>query len=150
MTISENIKRIIAAYRLTLLLAEGKAADPSEPLTSSVPESKNLSGVHYWARLTEKRIERLARLAETEVQAIKGGRTDHDRSHPAYVELRKAILEEQGVSAIEVAYLLCCTERLVKEYRTAANQDPETGASTQKTLTAPPNETYRQRKVNRK
>lgn len=161
MTLAGALRSILKNYKLALTAASGATAATERSAPSSEGEghrTKTPRDFGSEAAEIEQLVIRVARIVQARMDALRHtpGLTEprfdnaQDKTHPIRKATRQNILAEEGVSAVEVAWLYRVTERHVRNVRHEAGRDQQTGERRDKSVapvTEPPRETERRRSV---
>lgn len=159
MTLAEALRSILKNYKLALTAASGATAATERSIPSSEGEGHKTKVPRDFgseAVEIEQLLIRVARIVQTRLSALRHtpGLTEprfdepKDQRHPLRKATREVVLAEEGVSAVEVAWLYGIREDHVERIRREAKRDPKTGERRdQAPITEPARETLRRRSV---
>jgi hypothetical protein len=138
MTLAEALRSILKDYKIALTAASGATAATERSAPSSEGEGHKTKVPRDFgseAREIEQLVIRVARLVRVRLAALRHipGLTEPrfdeptDRRHPIRKATREVVLSEEGIPAVEVAWLYGIREDYVERIRREAKRDPKTG-----------------------
>lgn len=146
---TEAVRVILAGYKRLLLTAGGGAIDfEAIKIARQKSTTKEPRDFVSEAVAVEELLIRVAKVVQARVNALEGRPrfldSPHDSSHPVVKENRVAVLQSEGVPAIELGFLLGIRESSVEDIRRKAGREPQLGERrTDTPITEPAGSTVR-------